>query len=200
MLIVTRVACSNSQGAICQQTDMVDPLADLVGILRRGNDGFEDYCFEGADEEETFRSPQAPHTPWAPNTSSMPHCSTSRGISGGHSSNVSDFHASSLPLISRDVEKFGDQKLHRTCICLFWENLDHLWAQFSDIPHEALTHMFSRFEAIHKRMRTYLMHSSVSSKVSRDNLPTWNEKMGNPSTQGFVATIMGCITTSPNTY
>ncbi|CAH1435739.1 unnamed protein product [Lactuca virosa] len=176
MPIVTGVAGSNIQGAISQQTDMVDPLPDLDGILRRqsremvhmpqlpqtdyrpqllqtdyrsqspqmflrtgGNDGFYDYCFEGAYAEATFRSPHTPHTLMALNTPLTPHGSASRGISGGHGSNASDFHASSLPLISRDGEKFVDQKIHSACIRLFWENLNRLCAQFSDTPIEALT-------------------------------------------------------------
>ncbi|CAI9298626.1 unnamed protein product [Lactuca saligna] len=52
------------------------------------NDGFEDYCFEGADAEATFRSPHTPHTPMAPNTPLTSHGSASRGISGGHDSNT----------------------------------------------------------------------------------------------------------------
>ncbi|CAH1422918.1 unnamed protein product [Lactuca virosa] len=86
----------------------------------------------------------------APNMPLTPHGSASRGISGGHGSNASDFYASSLPLISRDGEKFGDQKIHSACTRLFWENLDHLWAQFSDIPNEALTQMFSRFGTMYR--------------------------------------------------
>ncbi|CAI9270167.1 unnamed protein product [Lactuca saligna] len=137
MPIVKGVVGSNSQGAISQQTDIADPLADLVGILCRraretgGNDGFEDYCFEGADAEATFRSPHTPHTPMAPNTPLT-----------SHGSNASYFHASSFPLISRDLEK--------ACIHLFWENLDHPWARFSDIPNEALLHMFSHFGTMHR--------------------------------------------------
>ncbi|CAH1441138.1 unnamed protein product [Lactuca virosa] len=121
------------------------PQSPQMFLRTGGNDGFEDYRFEGADAEATFRSPHTPHTPMAPNTPLTPHGSASRGISGGHDSNASDFHASSLPLISRDREKFGDQKIHSVCIRLFWENLDHPWAQFSDIPNEALIQMFSRF-------------------------------------------------------
>ncbi|CAI9293574.1 unnamed protein product [Lactuca saligna] len=153
MPIVTGVAGSNSQGAINEQTEMADPLADLAGILRHqarglghmsqliqtdyrlqspqmgytpqfpntgaelptpqtvlrpgGRDGFEEYYFEGADAQTNFRSPQTPHTPRPPNTPPTPHGSTSRGVTGGHDSNASDFQESSLPLISRKGRKWN---------------------------------------------------------------------------------------------
>ncbi|CAI9260923.1 unnamed protein product [Lactuca saligna] len=121
------------------QTDY-KPQSPQMFLRKSGNDGFEDFCFEGADAEETFQSPHTPHTPMAPNTPLTPHGSASRGISRGHDSNASDFHASS----------FGDQKTHNACIHLFWENLDHPWARFSDIPNEALLQMFSRFGTMYR--------------------------------------------------
>ncbi|CAH1440534.1 unnamed protein product [Lactuca virosa] len=35
MSMITGVAGSNSQGVIAQQTNMADPLADLVGVMRQ---------------------------------------------------------------------------------------------------------------------------------------------------------------------
>ncbi|CAI9280601.1 unnamed protein product [Lactuca saligna] len=159
MPIVIGVTGSNSQGAINEQTDMADPLADLAGILRHqarglghmsqiiqtdyrpqlqhmfyrpqspqmgytpqfqntlptpqtvlrpgGRDGFEQYYFEGADAQTTFRLPHTPHTPRPPNTPPTPHGSTSRGVTGGHDSNASDFQESSLPLIIRKGKKWN---------------------------------------------------------------------------------------------
>ncbi|CAI9271482.1 unnamed protein product [Lactuca saligna] len=123
-----------------------------------GNNGLEDYCFEGADAETNFRSPQTQHTPRASNTPLTLHGSASRGISGGHDWNACDFHASSLPLISCDGDKFGDQKIHNACIhLLWWENLDCLWVQFNDIPNENLTHMFS--------CTKYMWHSQENENI-----------------------------------
>ncbi|CAI9291538.1 unnamed protein product [Lactuca saligna] len=44
------------------QTDYI-PQSLQMFLRTGGNDGFEDYCFEGADAEATFRSPHTPtHT------------------------------------------------------------------------------------------------------------------------------------------
>ncbi|CAH1440689.1 unnamed protein product [Lactuca virosa] len=198
MSIVTGVAGSSSQGAINEQTDMANPLADLAGILCHqargpgdelptpqtvlrsgGRDGFEEYYFEGADAQTTFRLPQTPHTPRPPNTPPTPHGSTSRGVTGGHDSNASDFQESSLPLISRKGKKFGSRKIHSTCISLYWENMDHLWPRFSDIPYEALLQMwnslknsniFDAFKCVLKdRYRDRMKHIRIKSREMARN-------------------------------
>ncbi|CAI9289725.1 unnamed protein product [Lactuca saligna] len=64
---------------------------------------------ESADAQAAFRPPQAPHMPRPPNTPSTPHGSTSRGVTGGHDSNASDFQDSSLPFMSRKGKKYKDR-------------------------------------------------------------------------------------------
>ncbi|CAI9284538.1 unnamed protein product [Lactuca saligna] len=94
--------------------------------------------FNSHDAEATFQSPQTPYTPLASNMPLTQHGSASRVF---------------------QYCRFGDQNIHNMCIHIFWENLDHSWAQFNDIPNKALTQMFSLFRT------KYMWHSQENENI-----------------------------------
>ncbi|CAH1451469.1 unnamed protein product [Lactuca virosa] len=70
-----------------------------------------------------------PDTPVMPHTPLTPHGSASRDISGDHGSNAGDFDDSSLPIIHKEGDKFGDHSIHSAVVDLFWQKK---WQKLSD--------------------------------------------------------------------
>ncbi|XP_042751516.2 autonomous transposable element EN-1 mosaic protein [Lactuca sativa] len=83
-----------------------------------------------------------PDTPVMPHTPLTPHGSASRDISGDHGSNDGDFDDSSLPIIHKEGDKFGDHSIHNAVIDLFWQSMDDAWPTYKSITEKTRKQMW----------------------------------------------------------
>ncbi|CAI9284878.1 unnamed protein product [Lactuca saligna] len=186
-------------------------------VLRPGGrDGFEEYYFEGADAQTTFRSPQTLHTPQPPNTPPTPHGSTSRGVTGGHDSNASDFQESSLPSSDEKGKSLGlgksttrvlvsigriwiirgpglvifPMRLFCRCFRISRQYIKYklLWNSLEN------SNIFDAFKCVLKdRYRDRMKHIRIKSgDMTRND--------GKPVPHVIVPTTKGCITIAPCAY
>ncbi|CAH1416669.1 unnamed protein product [Lactuca virosa] len=140
-------------------------------VLRtHGGDGFQDYFFEGGGIEMS-----TPDTPVMPHTPLTPHGSASRDISGDHGSNAGDFDDSSLPIIHKEGDKFGDHSIHSAVMDLFWQSMDDAWPTYKSITEKTRKQMFARFRTKYRWYTTeneaiYTTFNNVLKERYRDRM------------------------------